>query len=386
MRSGPVSVENQSVVLEGGRTLHRQDPSEPELNRPRRRTLILALAAAAVLATRTASLAVADSAPDLHLTVRPEPSDVKVGDEVVVDFAVTNAGEREFQYEGAGNDECAFLAGFDLHFTAPDGKTERTPQGAASCVSSKQRLAPGASFHAHVSLNHRAGFLLGPGEYRLTGLYNPSGRPGSRSQWPEVVSPEIVVTVHARTSTEMGTYIDSLKAQLAGLRGGDDDASARYHLVRQLGYTGDPRIIPAVIDAMYAAEGKGGANGAREALVDFLPDKSASLRALLDAGKPGASRTTKWGSYCACWELPKRRCIPSSNAPLLQTARRHGKGDDCRDEHRRSGPLHDTHRRHCSDRFIPRAATGPPGPCWKPLRRGREGAARGARRRGSEDP
>lgn len=249
------------------------------------KTPVLVLATAAIVATMLVSSASADSAPELRLTVRPEPTEAKVGDEIIVELVVTNLGTTDFLYHSAGNDECALIAGFDLHFTAPDGKTERPPRGVASCLGGRQRLAPGASFHAHMSLNHRAGCVLSPGEYRLTGVYSPSRWSGSDAKLPEVVSPETVVTVRARTAAEMGAYIESLKAQLAGLQAGDKDASARYHLIRKLGYTGDVRVIPAVIDAMYSAQGKGGANGAREAFVDFLPDKSGSLRALLDAGK-----------------------------------------------------------------------------------------------------
>jgi hypothetical protein len=98
------------------------------------------------------SKAHADLAPDLRLTIRAEPSDPKVGDEVMIEFTVRNAGKSVFEYNKYADDECS--PGFNLRVTTPDGQAVRGPRGgiAGSCLGGTGLLGPGASFHAWRSL------------------------------------------------------------------------------------------------------------------------------------------------------------------------------------------------------------------------------------------
>jgi hypothetical protein len=255
------------------------------------RSLVLALSSAAALADAPVSAISADSAPGLRLAIRAEPRETKVGDEVILDLALTNVGTRSYENGSLGEDDCAF--GFDLTVTGPDGQEVPEPDArggiVGSCLGGLEELLPGATAHGRISLNRRTGFLR-QGEYRVSAFYRPWGRsasaPSSTIEWPRVISHEVFVVVGPRSSAEMGRYIASLGAQLAALRPGEADAQARYRLVRRLGYTGDSRIIPAVVDAMYAQPGPGGGGGARDALVRSLADKKDLVRAaLLEAAR-----------------------------------------------------------------------------------------------------
>lgn len=235
----------------------------------------------ASLAGIPASVVAWDSAPDLLLTVRPEPRRPKVGDEVILDLALMNAGTRAYESGSLGEDDCAL--GFDLTVIGPDGRELPDASGGrmGSCLGRNESLLPGGTAHARISINRRTGFLS-QGEYRVSAVYHPSEIRGTAGiEYPSVTSHQAIVAVQPRTLAEMGGHIDALAAQLAALAPGDAEMRDRRSLVRRLAYTGDPRIIPAVIDAMYRAPGPGGGVGAREAFVTFLAHERALVRAAL---------------------------------------------------------------------------------------------------------
>lgn len=200
---------------------------------------------------------------------------------MILDLALTNQGTRAYGSGSLGEDDCAL--GFDLTVLDPEGRELPDARGGwlGSCLGRIEDLLPGATAHARISINRRTGFLS-LGEYRVSAVYHPSEvRASAAIEYPGVISPQVVVAVQARTIGGMGRYITRLAAQLAALAPGDAEMRARHRLVRRLAYTGDPRIVPAVIDAMYAAPGPGGGIDAREAFVTFLADHKEVVRAAL---------------------------------------------------------------------------------------------------------
>lgn len=260
--------------------------------RPPRRWPSLRFAALLSLATLPVGAASGAGTPRLQLTIQAEPAHPRAGDEVLVRFVVANVGTAELVYATVSGDLCALaVGGFDLHVTAANGSPVEDPaaRGAVlSCVGSEGRLAPGASFEVRVSLQRRTG-ALEPGEYHVKGSYRPR-RPsasGAAADLPEVESPEVPLSIAPRTDDEMGAYIQGLADELraAGAPGSDprhDGERARNDLIRRLMYTRDPRIVPAVIDAMYA--GRVFPPAARTAFeASYLPHRESAKAALLEA-------------------------------------------------------------------------------------------------------
>ena len=228
----------------------------------------------AAIAFSIGSLAVlpATAASNFELTVQLDKTDFRVGDEVIAHFALTNVGDEAVDHgDFAGEENCDFS--FDLSVTTADGAPLANPlrnEGfSISCLGTTIRLGPGDAARTSFPVNRRAS-LLTPGDYLVTGRYG------------EIQSPPVPLRLAPRSPEEMGQYIDGLIAQLKNApspkapfqRVGEIN---RYRVLERLMYTGDARVLPIMVDAMYE-----GPTPARDALLYFLPDRAEAVRALID--------------------------------------------------------------------------------------------------------
>lgn len=200
--------------------------------------------------------------PGLRLTLELDPDHALAGDQVLVRLRLANQGPGDYALELAGDGACALaMSGFDLHVTSADGTAVPGPQGGTvmSCVESESRLAPGASIEVRIPLQLRTG-PVEPGGYWVKGSYQPGLHPGSADVGPSAIeSPAVPLRVEPRSPDEMGAYIRGLAAELRALAapGGDPRRPIereRNDLIRRLAQTGDPRIVPVVIDAIWAGQ------------------------------------------------------------------------------------------------------------------------------------
>lgn len=231
--------------------------------------MAVATVAAAVLAPACALGA--PSGHKLSLTIRCMAEPLRVGDEIPIEFHVKNEGDTIYtfmdrSYDRSGRMEEYRLIAVDAKGRpAPDPRANRPP-GISGGLSTEGKLAWGHFFTKTIALNRWA-LLTKPGRYAVTGIYRLEAFAG---QSPEVRSRPITVEIAPRSAKEMGRYIDRLGAELLALPPDRD----RQPLVQRLMYTCDMRIVPIVLESMYA----GGGFWETEALLCYLPQDDRKLR------------------------------------------------------------------------------------------------------------
>lgn len=218
------------------------------------------------------------SAPNLTLTIRCLADELRLGDEVPIEFTLTNRGAADFEYFELPADSYRWD---ELKLTATDARGAFLGDPCAGIrrtiemLRSMKTLHPGESFRSTIALNRWCA-VTAPGRYFVAGTYRPPvARGGVIGAAAAVASNHIAIDVAPRTDEETAAYVDKLSADLAATA----DRGQKDSLVRRLMYTRSPRILPAVLDSMYSQ----GGFWESEALVCFLPRTPEARRAILDA-------------------------------------------------------------------------------------------------------
>ena len=196
---------------------------------------------------------------------------LQAGDEIPIEFIITNQGTNDYKYENRNYDRSGRMWEFKLTARTEAGVEVAGPRskgggGMMGGLFGYAVLKPGQSLERVIPLNLWA-LVTEPGRYGVTGVYG-----ADNPEATALTSTPITVTVRPRTAAEMDDYIGGLTNALAArLRGGSSpDGNSRWaalgteELVRKLMYTGSSNMVPALLP-LTGAPGNGGflLNGGR---------------------------------------------------------------------------------------------------------------------------
>jgi hypothetical protein len=222
------------------------------------------------------------------LSIRCTNAVVKAGDEISIEFRITNGGTNEYKYADRTYDRSGRMEEYMLVVKTASGELVPDPRatytgGIAGGLHGYKTLKSGESFTKVIPLNRWA-LVKEAGRYEVVGHY-PSVLFGSNSV--VVTSAPITITVQPRSEKELYAYICSLTNQLAALAT-NKDYSHRGEvdtLVMKLMFTCSPKIVPTLLNTMYEAE-RGFWES--EALQFYVPRSDKVKRAILSvAAKRG---------------------------------------------------------------------------------------------------
>ncbi len=239
-------------------------------------------------AAETDSSRTNSSPPRLSLTIGCTNSDLKVGDEIPIQFIITNHGTNHYEYADRNYDrsgrmpEYALVAWTESGDRLPDPRSRYA--GMAGGLFVTGHLLPGQSFTRTIPLNLWS-LLKAPGKYTVIG-YN-SGRPYGNARQERMESAPISIAILPRTEKELDDYISSLTNQIAALApmtnyyGRMASSPDLDGLVKNLMYTCSPKTVPLLIKTMFQP----GLNHFWElqALLYYVPRSEETRRAIFQA-------------------------------------------------------------------------------------------------------
>ena len=218
--------------------------------------------------------------PKLELAIRLLETRLFFGDEIPVEFTITNRGRREYEYSDRHYDRSGRMEEYALWATDASGHRVPDPRAKMLVVemgglAGLGRLAPGASFRRTVALNRWA-LISGPGRFTVMGRYRTElGEP--------IEAGPVKVEVRPRSQADLDALVDQLAARLRRA----PDAETHGQVAQKLMFTHSPRILPILIESMY---GRHSGFWEGEALVYYLahvPErerKAAVLRVATQRG------------------------------------------------------------------------------------------------------
>jgi hypothetical protein len=244
--------------------------------------------------------------PVLALTIRCDEAGLKVGDEIPITFVIKNEGNSPYKHMDRNYDRSGRMPEYKLSAVDEPGKAVADPRakrlgGICGGLAGEGILSPDKSFTKTIALNRWA-LLTVPGVYRVTGTYYPEGGRGA------ILSPPITIMLQPRTDDEMAVHVKELSTQLADT----NDGQARASLVRELMYTCDRRIVPALMKAMYKSDAA--SYWAGEAFHYYLPDDPEINHALL---KVATERGLAIGML---WTVKQRGVTREQIKPLIEVS------------------------------------------------------------------
>jgi hypothetical protein len=216
----------------------------------------------------------------LSLEIRCTNDVLKVGDEIPVEFILSNHGPADYKYTDRNYDRGGRMGEYKLAAktasgeSVPDARLHFRP-GMGGGLGQPRLLHPGESFSKVIALNLWA-LIKEPGRYKVMGVYGYD--PGYSTSEP------ISITVLPRTKAEMHDYIQGLTNN-AGPPGMSED------WVKKLMYTCSPEIVPILLKVM-STEGGNAKFWATAALADYVPHTEGSRKAIIEAAtKDGLNGT-----------------------------------------------------------------------------------------------
>ena len=207
----------------------------------------------------------------LSLAIRCTNEIVKVGDEIPIQFIISNRGTVDCKYNDRTYDrggriwEYSLVAKTASGGMVPDARQHFHP-GMMGGLFQFGVLHPGESFTKVIALNLWA-LIKEPGQYEVTGVYSDESR--------NATSGPVSITVLPRTEAEMHDYIRELTNNVAPSGMSED-------LVRKLMFTCSPEMVPILLKVM-GTEGGNANFWATVGLVDYAPRTGATRKAILDA-------------------------------------------------------------------------------------------------------
>lgn len=234
----------------------------------------------------------------LSLTLRCTNSDLKVGDEIPVEFIITNRGTNDYKYADRTYDrsgrmnEYALVAKTESGESVPDPRAGAQGSWMGGGLFGYRVLQPGQSFSKIIPLNRWA-LVKEPGQYTVTGCYTV-GTYSTNS--PTVSSKPITVTILPRTESEMDAYIGDLSNKIAAIPSVKLVTSTRMPenirvtdsipdpamdaLVMKLMYTCSPKIVPILLKTIYEPASSG--FWETEALRFYVPHTEAVKKLIFE--------------------------------------------------------------------------------------------------------
>ena len=183
--------------------------------------------------------------PALHVAIRCDADNLRVGDEVPITFIVTSVGGTSFEYDSSspyrfGALDFDLKAFDELRRPAIDPQSIGFPAGgiAGSILSTPLVLGTGDSFEETLPLNEWAS-LRQPGQFTVRGTYRAAGA--------TFESEPVTVLIAPRSPSDMLRYVAALQDQWTRAT----TKAERDLAVRRLAYTFDERALPMLLDALH---------------------------------------------------------------------------------------------------------------------------------------
>ena len=234
----------------------------------------------------------------ISLSIRCTNSVVKVGDEIPIEFLITNRGTNDYKYTNRTYDRSGRMPEYALVARAESGDLVPDPRGGDKSfrmgggLHSPVVLHPGESATRVIPLNLWA-LVKHPGHYTVVGTY--FGEPFRDPPDQAVSSKPITLNVRPRTAQEMDVYISDLANQITSIPSARFVTSTRMpenvlvtnsvcdprleSLAERLAYTCNPKIVPTVLDAVYKPAS--GGFWEAEALLYYVPRSEQTKRAIV---------------------------------------------------------------------------------------------------------
>jgi hypothetical protein len=231
------------------------------------------------------SPATVTDAPLLSLIIRCTNAVVKAGDEIPIEFRITNRGTNDYKYADRTYDRSGRMDEYSLIAKTESGKVVSDPRSLYKAgwfgggLFGYQVLKPSESFTKIIPLNRWA-LINEPGRYVVVGTY-PSSIYSTIST--VISSAPISITVLPRTPQEMADYIKDVTNQIATLPAGHDSHGKKEldALVMKLMFTCSPRIVPTLLKTMYEYEPGYGGFWESEALLFYVPRSDETKQAMI---------------------------------------------------------------------------------------------------------
>ena len=232
----------------------------------------------------------------LSVQIRCTNADLKVGDEISIEFIISNHGTQDYKFVDGNRDRSDPMAGYGLTAWTASGDRVGDPRptnygetgtGWGSFVV----LSPGQSFTNVIPLNRWA-FIKAPGQYKVAGTFTPEtytdySHYGARGDI--LASASITIKLSPRPQEEMDAYIHGLSnAAVRWMKGHPGQTGPDLdNLVKKLMYTCSPEIVPTLLRTAYEAGAGTGAYGegywAHEALSFYVPHTDEVRKAIIAA-------------------------------------------------------------------------------------------------------
>jgi hypothetical protein len=253
---------------------------------------------AAPLQKKTDSENTPSGPPILSLAIRCTNGVVKAGDEIAIEFRITNCGTNDYRYANRTYDRSGRMNEYQLVATNSSGEAVPDPRANDKAfrmgggLFQYSILKPGESFTKVIPLNRWA-LVKEPGRYAVVGSYISAMY---STNYITVRSDPLTVTVLPRTAQEMDAYIADLTNQIeTKLTGRVNPVAnesrppdpAMNDLVTKLMFTCSPKIVPSLLKSM-CDYGSGGGFWETEAITYYVPHSDETKQAILAAA-------TAWG-------------------------------------------------------------------------------------------
>jgi hypothetical protein len=244
----------------------------------------------------------ADPPLSLGLSIRCPLPELHVGDEIPVEFIITNRGTNEYSYRDRNYDRSGRMEEFRLLAKTETGQTVPDPRahyvgGFGGGLSGLGKLKPGHSFTNTIALNRWA-LIRAPGRYQITGIYV------AEDGHQQSTSAPLAVIVQPRSEAEMLAYVRQLDAQRKSTATQSQD-----EIVRKLMYTCHPSIIPILLETYY---GPRSGFWEAEAFLYYLPRNAQTKQAIMNAARKRGLASGM--SYV----LAEYGCTAKEMAPLIE--------------------------------------------------------------------
>jgi ankyrin repeat protein len=226
--------------------------------------------------------------PVLSLAIRCTNEIVKAGDEISIEFRITNTGTNDYKYADRTYDRSGRMEEYKLIAKTESGEAVPDPRandkgfwfgggGFQYAV-----LKPGQSFTKTIPLNRWA-LVKEPGRYLVVATNFVDSH---STNVISIASDPIPITVLPRTPEEMDAYINDMTNQLdAKLTGKSNSGQSRppdqalNDLIMKLMFTCSPKIVPSLLQSIYDS-GTGGF-WESEALRFYVPHSPETKKVLI---------------------------------------------------------------------------------------------------------
>jgi beta-lactamase regulating signal transducer with metallopeptidase domain/HEAT repeat protein len=232
----------------------------------------------------------AENPSGLSLVIRGPRNAVKVGDEIPIEFILSNHGLEDYQYTDHKAGANFRLVEFKLAATNASGESVPDPYPKNRVVSfglddgNISFLHPGESMSRIFALNRWA-LIKESGHYEVSGACLPASF--SKNRFSPVIAAPIKLTILPRTEEEMAGYVEDLTNQVAAqlairVRQRPRPADPAFAtLLVKLMYTCRPEIVPTLLRILYEDYVPG--FSPNEALLYYVPKTEETWQAILQA-------------------------------------------------------------------------------------------------------